>query len=449
MRVAALSLLAACTGPSGLDDRARHVVDVLAEDNYLWAVREPDAVAMKLAKMQRDPFDWLRGTPAIYWRDVMTPGTARATTKFGDPASSRVLLVADPHIENVGTFRAGDGTMVVDWNDFDSSGYGPYEVDVRRLAASLIVATMNDASAADLAHEVGVGYAAQMAALAAGQPAAAVGAGAEPYFDTLIAKAQKKGDARADLEEVAPVTNGVRAIAFGDVDPVGPDGVIEKRYVPVDANAAAWIDDVVAAWSAGIARDVGTIKLRARRLGQGVSSYAALRYDIVLEGPTAAVDDDIMIELKEERDGIAILGVPMLDAAEWSSPGRRVADAERRLQAVRDSDVLVGAGEATPLSLFVHEETAYQRGVTSADVPALPADQQRALAHRLGEMLARAHGEALTQDGVQGWRVIAPLIGDGAAFADEVSAFAVADAAQVMADWTSLKDRELAALVLP
>ena len=142
MRVAALSLLAACTGPSGLDDRARHVVDVLAEDNYLWAVREPDAVAMKLAKMQRDPFDWLRGTAGdVLARRHERRAAARATTKFGDPASSRVLLVADPHSRTSGRSAPADGTMVVDWNDFDSAGYGPYRSTSAGSAASLIVAT--------------------------------------------------------------------------------------------------------------------------------------------------------------------------------------------------------------------------------------------------------------------------------------------------------------------
>ena len=211
------------------------------------------------------------------------------------------------------------------------------------------------------------------------------------------------------------MTNGVRAIAFGDVDPVGPDGVIEERYVPVDADAAAWIDDVVAAWSAGIARDVGTIKLRARRLGQGVSSYAALRYDIVLEGPTAAVDDDIMIELKEERDGDrdprrARCSTPRSGARRRARGRCRAAAAggARQRRARRR-----GRGDASCRC------SCTRRPRTSAASPAPTCrrcrpTEQRALAHRLGEMLARAHGEALTQDGVQGWRVIAPLIGDAA-----------------------------------
>src|SRR5262249_21135543 len=154
-------------------------------------------------------------------------------------------LVGDPHPENLGTFRTPDGTMVVDWDDFDAAGYGPFQGDLRRLAAGRIVATSNQ----DCALAAAQGYAAQIAGLAAGKPAVAVGEGAEPYLDKLLSKAQKKGDAGATLDELAPMTNGVRQFAFGDIDPVDASGVIQKRLAPVSAEQAAWIDAAVAQWN--------------------------------------------------------------------------------------------------------------------------------------------------------------------------------------------------------
>jgi uncharacterized protein (DUF2252 family) len=370
-------------------------------------------------------------------------------TAFGDPASSRVLVDGDPHIENIGTFRASDGTMIVDWNDFDGAGYGPYECDVRRLATALIVATMNDATASDLAREVGLGYAEQMADLEAGKQVAAITTGAHPYFDQLIAKAKKKGDARTTLDEVAPVQGGARAIAFGDVEPVDPDGVIAFRLEPVGVDDELWIDRVVETWRTRVAMPAGEILLETRKIGQGVSSYASLRYLVVLSGPSTGPEDDLLIELKEEGEGVLVRGVPELEASEWPTPATRVVDAQGRMQARRDSDILLGAGEATPLSLRIRDATDYQKGVNATDVQALAPDAQRSLARLVGRMLARAHGQASTEDGVPGWTVIAPLLGDGQAFADEVSQFAVGDAAQVVADWTSLHDRDLAQLVLP
>jgi hypothetical protein len=124
-----------------------------------------------------------------------------------------------------------------------------------------------------------------------------------------------------------------------------------------------------------------------------------------------------------------------------------VVDAQHRLNARPDEDDLLGGAEVGALSLRIHAETAYQKGVSADDLAALPAGEQLALAHRFGAMLGRAHGQALTADGVPGYAVIAPRI--SATFAGDLAALAVADAAQVTADYAAFEDRDLAALVLP
>ncbi len=457
MRGFPLVLLAACADVGNLGPREQLVISTLADDNYVWAQRDPDIVADKLVKMQRSPYIWLRGTAAVFWRDIMDPGEARPATAFGSPASSRVLLVADPHPENAGTFQAADGTMVIDWNDFDSAGYGPYEGDLRRMIAGLIIAADDPTITDDIARNAATGYAQQIAALAAGKPVVPVGVGAEPYFDKIIAKAQANAAAGKTIDEIAPVVaDGVRAIAFGDVEPVAADGVIENRLAPVGADAAVWIDEAIAAWRTHVPGELGAVKLRARQYGSGVESYPTLRYEVVLEGPTAAIDDDLVVELKEEREGLVIANVPILDVAPWSSPAARDVDAAHHLQALPEEDLLLGVGDVAPLSIVVHHETDYQKGVNADDLAALAAgsdakrDQLRALATRFGQMLATSHGKAPTADGVPGWSVIAPLIaGQTDAFVAEVMALSEADAAQVAADFASLQGVDLAPLVLP
>ncbi|HEY5920229.1 MAG TPA: hypothetical protein VIV11_01105, partial [Kofleriaceae bacterium] len=67
-----------------------------------------------------------------------------------------------------------------------------------------------------------------------------------------------------------------------------------------------------------------------------------------------------------------------------------------------------------------------------------------------GGMLARAHGQAASADGERGAAVIGPLLGGReAGFADEIAAFAIADAAQIVADHAAMRDRDLAALIAP
>jgi uncharacterized protein (DUF2252 family) len=451
----AMAVLGACG--TGDDPRADFVVNTLAEDNYAWARRDPAVVAMKLTKMQRDPYIWLRGTPAVFWRDVTDPGAARAVTAFGSPAASRVLLVADPHPENLGSFRASDGTMFLDWNDFDSAGYGPFEGDVRRLAAGMIVAShdaadpasadaVDPAYATELARRVAIGYATQMAALAAGQPAQPVTTGAAKYLDKLFAKASSNGDARKELTDATEVVDGVRVFLTGDLDPVADDGVIETRQTSVTPEER---DRVIRALARYLVQhpELGTLVSIVRRYGSGVSSYAALRYYVLFAS-------DRIVEVKEERDGLVIHGVPELAAAEWTSPSVRAVDAQRRLQLRRDADELLGAADVLPLAFRVHDHASYQRGVNASDLGALAIDPGKAsqvtdLAEIFGALLARAHGVARTADGVAGWTVIAPLLGDGAGFADEVVALARTDAAQVISDWKLLRTEDLGARVLP
>lgn len=433
--VLVLCVLSGCVAST--DTRAARILDALAEDNYIWAARDPALVAMKLHKMQRGPYEWLRGTAPLYWRDVTEPGASRSSTAFGSAASSRVLLVGDPHLENIGTFRAADGTMFLDWNDFDATGYGPYTVDLRRLCSSLaLVAELggDPARAAELGRAAATRYVEVMRDVAAGTRIGALGVGAAELFDDELEKARERGDTHHNLAEVAPFMEKVL-----DLEPVADDGVFEDRLLPVDAEQAAWIDRAIAAW-----QPEAKVLARMRRIGSGVSSYAAYRYDVVLDG-------DRFVELKETRDGVIIPNVPRLHAAEWSSPAVRAVDTQKRLHARPDGDPMLGAAQVGGLSLKIRDREAYQRGIDAPDLVELVADdpaQLLAIAGHYGALLARAHGQALTADGVPGHTVIAPLIANReAAFVDEIVEHALLDAARVRDDYELMKDRDLVSAI--
>lgn len=456
MRVSILLLAASCAAEP--PSRAQRIVESLSDDNLVAGRREPALVALKLRKMQRGPYEWLRGTASLYWRDLMEPGATRAETTFGDPASSRVLLVGDPHPENVGTFRAfSDGAMFLDWNDFDATGYGPFTGDLRRLAAGFVViAELGKPGDVDLATElskqVATGYAEQIAVIAAGERVPSLGTGVAELFDDELAKAQSRGAARFAVDELAPVEEDVRALALGDLESVADDGVIEDRVLAVDAEQAEMIDGVIAQWAPGrLTPAEAAIKLRARRIGSGVSSYPAFRFQVVLEGATPSPDDDRIIELKETREGVIVRGVPILQGAEWATPAERAVDTQLRLHARFDGDALLGAAQVGGLSFKIRDREAYQRGLDAPDLSELAVDdpdQLRVIAKHYGMLLARAHAQALTADRVLGVTVIAPLItGRETELADEIAALAAADAAQVIADHALMKDRDLAGLL--
>lgn len=368
-----------------------------------------------------------------------------------------MLLIGDPHPENAGTFRGfTDDQLFIDWNDFDATGYGPFTGDVRRLAAGFVViATLgggDDELAAALCRQVATGYRTQVAEIAAGGRPPAIGAGIAELFDDELAKARARGDRRFAVEELAPVHDGVRVLALGDLEDVAADGVIEDRVLEVDAEQARLIDRAIAQWAPGrLSPAEAAIKLRTRRIGSGVSSYPVLRFQVVLEGATAAPDDDRIVELKEIREGVIVRGLPILQGGEWSSPAERAVETQLRLHARFDADALLGAAQVGGPSFKIRDREAYQRGLDAADLAALvgrdPA-QLRAIAERYGAMLGRAHAQALTSDRVRGATVIAPLLaGREAAFDDEIATLATADAAQVIADHALMKDRDLAALI--
>lgn len=409
------------------------VIDTLALDNRAYADRDRELVELKLVKMQRSAYDWMRGTSAVYWRDV---NEGMLSTGF---EVSPVLLVGDPHPENVGTFRAAGGSMLVDWNDLDAAGYGPFTADVRRLAVGLIMATSGDGSDdVELAQRVALGYAMEIAGLAGGGPPLELRAGLHPLIDEELDEASDQGTVRAALAELAP--GGV--LAVGDLEERAKDGVYEDTVREVSPAEGALLDAAIAQWASRRGETV-SVKLRARRIGQGVSSYPALRYNVVLA-------DDRLLELKEQRDTAVPGGAPQLLTAEWPSPASRVTDAQRRLQARPDADPLLGRAEVQGASFKVRDREAYQRNFSRDAIAALPRADERSLAELLGRRLASAHGAARAPDGRPGWMAIAPVLGDGVAFADEIAASAVAEARQTRDDFRSFEHvDDLAALVIP
>src|SRR3954453_17415008 len=88
--------------------------------------RVPELVPIRYGRMSASPFAFFRGPAAVMAADL-------ATT----PVSSlRVQACGDAHLSNFGAFAAPDRRLVFDLNDFDESLPGPWEWDVKRLAAS-------------------------------------------------------------------------------------------------------------------------------------------------------------------------------------------------------------------------------------------------------------------------------------------------------------------------
>ena len=108
------------------------IVDVLsaAFDQLMRA--DPDGFRTKFRKMAADPFAFYRGSACLFYADM-----DRLPDRFADELTSRVWIHGDLHVENFGTYMNSEGRLVFDVNDFDEAYVGHFSWDLRRFLASL------------------------------------------------------------------------------------------------------------------------------------------------------------------------------------------------------------------------------------------------------------------------------------------------------------------------
>jgi uncharacterized protein (DUF2252 family) len=92
--------------------------------------RVPELVPIRYGRMLVSPFTFYRGAAAIMASDLAA----------GARTSLQAQLCGDAHLSNFGVFGSPERRLVFDINDFDETLPGPWEWDVKRLAASLEVA---------------------------------------------------------------------------------------------------------------------------------------------------------------------------------------------------------------------------------------------------------------------------------------------------------------------
>src|SRR6201997_2117728 len=104
--------------------------------------REPDLVPVRHGRMMVSPFTFYRGAAKIMAADLA-----------GTPvAGLQAQLCGDAHLSNFGAFASPERRLLFDLNDFDETLPGPFEYDVKRMAASFTIAARNNGFAKADAH---------------------------------------------------------------------------------------------------------------------------------------------------------------------------------------------------------------------------------------------------------------------------------------------------------
>ena len=115
-------------GPAA--DRADPVALLEEQD----ATREPDLVPVRHGRMMVSPFTFYRGAAKIMAADL----------KDTPVAGLDAQLCGDAHLSNFGAFASPERRLLFDLNDFDETLPGPFEYDVKRMAASFTIAARNN-----------------------------------------------------------------------------------------------------------------------------------------------------------------------------------------------------------------------------------------------------------------------------------------------------------------
>ena len=114
----------------GLGAARTDPLKILARQDKL---RLPEFVPLRYGRMSRNPFTFLRGAAAVMAHDL---GSSPRTDLW-------VELCGDAHLGNFRWYHAPNRQLVFDLNDFDETLPGPFEWDVKRLAASVTVSARN------------------------------------------------------------------------------------------------------------------------------------------------------------------------------------------------------------------------------------------------------------------------------------------------------------------
>jgi uncharacterized protein (DUF2252 family) len=109
-------------------------------------VRVPELVPIRYGRMLVSPFTFYRGAATIMAADLSS--TPRSGLK--------VQACGDAHVSNFGLFASPERSLVFDINDFDETLPGPWEWDLKRLVASLVIAGRNNGFSAKESEDVSI-----------------------------------------------------------------------------------------------------------------------------------------------------------------------------------------------------------------------------------------------------------------------------------------------------
>jgi len=405
--------------------------------------RVPELVPIRYGRMLVSPFTFFRGAALIMASDLS------ATPRSGLVAQ----ICGDAHLSNFGVFGSPERQLVFDCNDFDETLPGPWEWDVKRLAASIAVAGrqrgFSKSVRALAVTSLGRVYRQAMRQMAAmtnlevwysrveiegmvtllQQRAAATGSKVEAHIAATATKLTEKAhtkDSMKALDKLTRVVDGQRRI-ISDPPLIVP---VEELFPDVEGEAMVELfHGVIRQYRQSLPTDRRHL-LEQYQFSQmarkvvGVGSVGTRAWIILLHGPRH--EDVLFLQAKEAEASVL---ERFTKKSRYANHGARVVAGQRVMQA--SSDIFLGwqraeGPDGVSRDFYVRQLQDWKGSVDPDN--ALPQGMQL-YGDLCAHTLARAHARS-------GDRIaIASYLGNGTTFEKALARFAEAYADQNERDY--------------
>jgi uncharacterized protein (DUF2252 family) len=387
--------------------------------------RVPSLIKHKFQLMAASPFGYFRGAVPVMAADLAAlPNTGIVTQICGDA-----------HVRNLGAYAAQDGRLVFDINDFDETIRAPFEWDLKRMAASLVLAGREsghkEASSRSAVEACIVRYANIMRAFS--QMSILDMARHQVHVEgAVVHDALLKAERATPLHSLEQLTEPVDKGAMAREAP--------RRFKEIKPTLTRVTGSAAKEVLASLGPYRHTLESQRVHLLSlyrpidvafkvvGTGSVGLRDYCIYIEGNGPG--DPVFLQIKEE---VASGYAPYLpDAHSAHNNGQRVVEGQRAMQL--QSDPMLGWTQIAGRDYLVRQLCDHKGSIDLTD---LAGKGLTAYAEVCGELLARGHarsGDALT---------IAGYIGTGTGFAEALSEFGSRYADQTEKDWEELKRSKL------
>ncbi|MGQ0840573.1 DUF2252 domain-containing protein [Actinokineospora sp.] len=345
---------------------------------------DPAAFRHKFRKMAAEPFAFYRGSACLFYADM-----AEEPDEWADERTSRVWIQGDLHAENFGTYMDSEGSLVFDVNDFDEAYLGCFTWDVRRFAASMALMgwtkALPDDAITELVRTYVVAYVKQVRAFAENPDDEKVDLrldSTEGVLHDVLLRARLATRVGL-LDEVTTVRDFDRAFRIGP----GVRALDADERARVERAFETYLDTIPSGKRASSSLSY-RVKDVVGRSGFGIGSAGLPAYNVLVEGRTQALENDVVLSMKQ-----ASVAAPSRIVADESirkyfhHHGHRTAVSQRALQA--HADPWLGYTDLDGTGFVVAELSPYTTDLDWSELTE-PADLLPVLGY-LGRATAKAH----------------------------------------------------------